>query len=129
MSPLRKKTLRKMPPKTRELARIIQEAESAITRLKNRIPVLIEMEMAERALEKAGQAREKESNSQNLEVFQELRRLEGGLTMAYCPEHGIEMRCTGDSISFADYECPECENPWRYDAEEGSYRVKVEGTG
>ena len=29
MSPLRKKTLRKMPPKTRELARIIQEAYDA----------------------------------------------------------------------------------------------------
>ena len=76
MSPLRKKTLRKMPPKTRELARIIQEAESAVKRLKARIPILIEMEMAERALEKAGQAREKESNSQNLEVFQEPPHLE-----------------------------------------------------
>ena len=48
--PYRKKTLRKMPPKTRAIAYLIGELESVTTRLKNRLGQIEEMEIAERAL-------------------------------------------------------------------------------
>jgi len=39
------KTLRRMPPLTREVARLINELDSVTTRLKNRIPALQDAEL------------------------------------------------------------------------------------
>ena len=46
----RKKTLRTMLPRTRQLARIINDAESAVRRLKNFVDLVSELELDSRAL-------------------------------------------------------------------------------
>lgn len=46
----RKSTLRKLPPQTRQIARLINEAESVFRRLKNRMPVIERLELDSRAL-------------------------------------------------------------------------------
>ena len=47
--PIHKKTLRKMPPKTREMARLTNELESVLRRLRNRLSAMASMERWERA--------------------------------------------------------------------------------
>lgn len=47
------KTLRKMLPKTRKIARMINELQSVTTKLKNILPVIESMELAERSFFKA----------------------------------------------------------------------------
>ena len=49
MSRFAPKTLRKMPPATREVARLANEVASIQTRLANRIDGLVSMEMMARA--------------------------------------------------------------------------------
>ena len=51
--PMRKKTLRKLPPRARQVARLIGELESVAKRLKNMLPDLVDMEMWESAGKKA----------------------------------------------------------------------------
>jgi hypothetical protein len=46
----KRKTLRAMPPKTRRLARLINELDSTVHRLKNMLPDIADAEMAERAM-------------------------------------------------------------------------------
>ena len=48
--PYQKRTLRQMPPKTRELARIIGELEMAVRKLKNRLAIVEDLEIDSRAL-------------------------------------------------------------------------------
>ncbi len=47
--PLRKKTLRRMPPETRKVARLSNDLESVMRRLRNLLPTIQRMEMWERA--------------------------------------------------------------------------------
>jgi hypothetical protein len=47
---LRSKTLRRMPPNARKVARLIGEMESVIRRLKNMLPRIEELEADSRAL-------------------------------------------------------------------------------
>ena len=49
---MRRKTLRKLPPETRKVARLIGEMESATRRLKNLLPEIQMMEMWKRSEEK-----------------------------------------------------------------------------
>ena len=46
----KRKTLRTMPPKTRRLARLINELDSTVRRLKNVLPDVADAEIAERAM-------------------------------------------------------------------------------
>lgn len=46
----KRKTLRTMPPKTRRLARLINELDSTLRRLKNILPDIADAEIAERAM-------------------------------------------------------------------------------
>lgn len=46
----KRKTLRAMPPKTRKLARLINELDSAVRKLKNTLPDIRDAELAERAM-------------------------------------------------------------------------------
>ena len=47
--PMRKKTLRKMPPETRKVARLTNDLESVLRRLRNTLPAIQRMELWERA--------------------------------------------------------------------------------
>jgi hypothetical protein len=51
--PYKRKTLRNMKPKTRKLARLINELDSTVRRLKNILPEIADAELAERAMDKA----------------------------------------------------------------------------
>lgn len=44
------KTLRRLPPETRELARLLNELDSVTRRLKNRVPKYVQLEAESRAL-------------------------------------------------------------------------------
>ena len=44
MAVYQSKTLRRMPPETRKLAKLINEADSVVRRLKNRIPEIAQLE-------------------------------------------------------------------------------------
>lgn len=44
MAVYQSKTLRRMPPETRKLARLINEADSLVRRLRNRIPEIAQHE-------------------------------------------------------------------------------------
>ena len=44
MSVYQSKTLRHMPPETRKLAKLINEADSVVRRLRNRIPEIAQLE-------------------------------------------------------------------------------------
>ena len=46
----RKATLRRMPPKTRAIARLVNDLESVTRRLKNQIPIVEQLEIDARAL-------------------------------------------------------------------------------
>jgi hypothetical protein len=46
----KRKTLRAMPPKTRKLARLINELDSTVRKLKNTLPDIADAETAERAM-------------------------------------------------------------------------------
>lgn len=46
----KRKTLRAMPPKTRKLARLINELDSTVRKLKNILPDIADAETAERAM-------------------------------------------------------------------------------
>ncbi len=46
----KRKTLRAMPPKTRKLARLINELDSTVRKLKNTLPDIANAEIAERAM-------------------------------------------------------------------------------
>jgi hypothetical protein len=46
----KRKTLRAMPPKTRKLARLINELDSTVRKLKNTLPDIADAEIAERAM-------------------------------------------------------------------------------
>lgn len=59
----RKKTLRRMSPVVRKVARLIGEQESIARRFKNLLPELAELEAAREALKTAKQAITKESLS------------------------------------------------------------------
>lgn len=47
--PIRKKTLRKLPPETRKVARLTNDLESVLRRLRNLLPTIQRMELWERA--------------------------------------------------------------------------------
>jgi len=47
--PLRKKTLRRMPPETRKVAKLVNDLASVERRLKNLLPTIQRMEVWERA--------------------------------------------------------------------------------
>ena len=53
----KRKTLRNMKPKTRKLARLINELESTVRRLKNILPEIAEAELAERAMDTMNKAK------------------------------------------------------------------------
>ncbi len=53
---VRKKTLRRMSPVVRKVARLIGEQESIVRRFKNLLPELAELESAREALKTAKQA-------------------------------------------------------------------------
>lgn len=57
--PMRKKTLRSLPPQTRKIARLIGDLQSVARRLKNLLPVLEDMEMWQRAEKKRKEYYEK----------------------------------------------------------------------
>lgn len=44
MAVYQSKTLRRMPPETRKLAKLINEADSLVRRLRNRVPVIAQLE-------------------------------------------------------------------------------------
>jgi chorismate-pyruvate lyase len=44
------KTLRRLPPETRELARLLNELDSVTRRLRNRVPKYVRLEAESRAL-------------------------------------------------------------------------------
>ena len=44
MSVYQSKTLRRMPPETRKLAKLVNEADSLVRRLRNRIPEMARLE-------------------------------------------------------------------------------------
>ncbi len=46
---IRKKTLRRMPPETRKVARLTNDLESVLRRLRNTLPAIQRMELWERA--------------------------------------------------------------------------------
>jgi hypothetical protein len=46
----KRRTLRAMPPKTRKLARLINELDSTVRKLKNILPDIADAEIAERAM-------------------------------------------------------------------------------
>ena len=48
----RKKTLRRMLPQTRELARILDDLESGVKKLKRRLEEVAELEMKAKALDR-----------------------------------------------------------------------------
>ena len=50
--PYRRKTLRRMLPQTRELARILDDLESGVKKLKRRLEEVAELEMKARALDR-----------------------------------------------------------------------------
>jgi len=50
--PHRKKTLRRLPPTARKVARLCDDLHSVEARLKNLLPAIVEMEMWERAEKK-----------------------------------------------------------------------------
>ena len=54
--PHRKKTLRRLTPQARKLARLADELHSIETRLKNLLPAIVEMEMWERAEKRSSAA-------------------------------------------------------------------------
>ena len=54
-----KKTLRRMPEKTRKVARLINDLESVTRRLKNQVPTIQAMELWDRAEIKRQQAIER----------------------------------------------------------------------
>ena len=56
---LRKRTLRRMPPETRKVARLVNELESVERRLKNLLPSIQRMEVWERAELRRQAAQEK----------------------------------------------------------------------
>ena len=60
---LRKKTLRQMPPTTRKIAKTINEAESAIKRLKKLLPELQTLELLAN-----GERKRMESNNGKIPV-------------------------------------------------------------
>ena len=47
--PHRKKTLRRLPPQARKIARLCDDLHSVEARLKNLIPTIVDLEMWERA--------------------------------------------------------------------------------
>ena len=49
---MRKRTLRRLTPEARKLARLVGEIESTATRLKNLVPVVQDLEMWQRAEQK-----------------------------------------------------------------------------
>lgn len=51
----RKKTIRRLPPKTREFAKILNELESVLNRAKNRLPEIARLELDSQALINARQ--------------------------------------------------------------------------
>ena len=53
----RKKTLRQMPPNTRKIARLIDEADSAIRRLKKILPELQTLELLAKGEQKRNEAK------------------------------------------------------------------------
>jgi hypothetical protein len=57
-----------MLPKTRKVARLINELDSVTTRLKNLLPELESMELAERSFFKASQVKKQASSE---ELFEE----------------------------------------------------------
>lgn len=61
----KKKTIRRIPPKTREFARIINELKSVLTRLEHRLSDIASLELDSKALYKAREfmASEKQSRS------------------------------------------------------------------
>ena len=65
---LRKKTLRKLPPRARKVARLIGELESVANWLKNMLPDLVDMEM----WESAGKTRARYTKLSPAEQLQEL---------------------------------------------------------
>jgi len=54
------KTLRKMPPETRKVARLTNDLESVLRRLRNTLPAIQEMEMLELAERRRQAAQEEE---------------------------------------------------------------------
>ena len=52
MAVYQSKTLRRMPPETRKLARLVNEADSLVRRLRNRIPEIAQLERDSIALYK-----------------------------------------------------------------------------
>ena len=54
--PHRKKTLRRLPPTARKVARLADDLHSVETRLKNLIPTIVDLEMWERAEKKQSAA-------------------------------------------------------------------------
>ena len=55
--PLRKKTLRRMPPVTRKYAKWLGELESVLRKGKNLVPEIAQLELDSRALAKARERR------------------------------------------------------------------------
>ena len=65
----RKKTLRKMSPKSRKVARLVNELESLTKRLKNMMPMMQEIEFESMALRK-GQPKIKEEKENDVSLFE-----------------------------------------------------------
>lgn len=65
--PMRKKTIRRMPTTTRQVAKLVDELKSVATRLKNKIPELQTMEMMAGAESKRLALVNKESKEPEME--------------------------------------------------------------
>jgi len=52
MAVYQSKTLRRMPPETRKLAKLVNEADSLVRRLRNRVPEIAQLERDSIALYK-----------------------------------------------------------------------------
>lgn len=64
--PMRKRTLRLMPPETRKVAKLVGELEGIATKLKNLLPDLQTLEMMARAEEKRQASQARGSNEERL---------------------------------------------------------------
>lgn len=82
---LRKKTLRKMSPTARKVARLAGEAESVARRLKNLIPDLQQLDLDAKALETA-----KQSSIDKEVIKRHLSTIQGVSAITYTEVHNVD---------------------------------------
>ena len=81
---MRKKTLRRLSPTARKVARLAGELDSVSRRLKNLIPDLQRLDLDSKALETATQPRDTEAAKRKLEM------IKGAAAMRYKEIHNAE---------------------------------------